>query len=177
MKRRGICLICSAQGIRHRARRKLRCLSTPHELWRRATYRRAPKQRSKRECAYATQRHGRGKLHLKCEIFGAVRARLKFASQARRDYGALDFKIPRRNLNFASKAEILNPRGLFCGVLLAVLGICAQMLRAAPQNFNAEAACDKIPPPARLPLKTLALKPCDAQDARSVSQIDRRAAA
>lgn len=107
----------------------------------------------------------------------AVRARLKFASQARRDYGALDFKISQRNLNFASKAKILNPRGLFCGVLLAVLGICAQILRAAPQNFKAEAACDKIPPPARLPLKTLALKPCDAQDARSVSQIDRRAAA
>ena len=104
----------------------------------------------------------------------AVRARLKFASQARRDYGALGFKISQRNLNFASRAEILNPRGLFCGVLFAALGICAQMLRAAPQNFKAEAACDKIPPPARLPLKTLALKPCDAH---SVSQIDRRAAA
>ena len=103
-----------------------------------------------------------------------MRARLKFASQARRDYGALDFKISQRNLNFASKAKILNPRGLFCGVLLAVLGIWAQILRAAPQNFKAEAACDKIPPPARLPLKTLALKPCDAQDARSVSQIDAR---
>ena len=48
------------------------------------------------------------------------------------------------------------------------------MLRAAPQNFKAEAARDKIPPLARLPLKTLALKPCDAQDARSVSQIDAR---
>lgn len=58
-----------------------------------------------------------------------------------------------------------------------MLGICAQILRAAPQNFKAEAACDKIQPLARLPLKTLALKPCDAQDARSVSQIDRRAAA
>lgn len=107
----------------------------------------------------------------------AVRARLKFTSQARRDCGTLGFKISQRNLNFASKAEILNPRGLFCDVLLAALGICAQILRAAPQNFKAEAARDKIPPPARLPLKTLALKPCDAQDARSVSQIDRRAAA
>ena len=70
-----------------------------------------------------------------------MRARLKFASQARRDYGALGFKISQRNLNFASKAEILNPHALFCGVLLAALGICAQILRAAPQNFKAEAAC------------------------------------
>ena len=58
--------------------------------------------------------------------------------------------------------------------MLAALGICAQILRAAPQNFKAEAARDKIPPLARLPLKTLALKPCDPQDARSVSQIDAR---